>query len=175
MPRIAYAEPGQEARDATAVYDQLKEDMGIVPNLAKLLGHSGPATRGMGALLETYFKQLSLEPKIREIAYLTAARFNECGYCQGHHEPLAKKTGLTEGQINQLDESGFDSPDFNDAEKAVIRFAFETSRDVKASEPAVEDLKRHYSLTQIAEIAFVVAMANFVQRIGKNFGAELEQ
>lgn len=175
MPRIAYAEPGQEAQGATAVYDQLKQDMGVVPNLAKLVGHSGPATQGMGALLDVYFKQLSLDPKIREMAYLTTARFNGCAYCQGHHGPLGKKAGLTDGQIDQLDESGFNSADFSDAEQAVIRFAFETSRDVKASDEAIEGLKRHYDHAQIAEIAFVVSTANFIQRIGKNFGAELEQ
>ncbi|MBI5246220.1 MAG: hypothetical protein HY923_03500 [Elusimicrobia bacterium] len=35
-------------------------------------------------------------------------------------------------------------------------------------------LKRNFSPKEIAELAFVVAAGNFIQRIGKNLGAELE-
>jgi len=174
MARIPYAEENQAAEGAKSVYDQLKQGMGVVPNVVKLLGHSGPATQGMGALLDVYFNQLSLDPKLREIAYLTVARFHGCAYCQGHHVPLGKQAGLSDDQIEQLDESGFDSDDFTPAERAVIRFAYETSRDVKASDEVIDALKEHFDHEQIAEIAFVVASGNFIQRIGTNFGAELE-
>jgi uncharacterized peroxidase-related enzyme len=175
MPRIPYAEEGQEAAGAKPVYDQIKQGMGMVPNVVKLLGHSGPATQAMGANLDVYFNQLSLDPKLRELVYLTVARLNGCAYCQGHHVPAGKQAGLTDGQIDQLDESGFASGDFTDAEQAAIRFAYETTRDVKASDEAMEALKAHYDNEQIAEIAFVVAAANFIQRIGKNLGVELEK
>lgn len=174
MPRLPYAEEGQEADGAIAVYDQLKQGMGLVPNLVKLVGHSGPVAQALGTNLDVYFNQLSIGAKLRETAYLTVARFNGCAYCQGHHVPAGKQAGLTDAQIEQLDESGFDSDDFTPAEQAVIRFAFETTRDVKASNGAVDALKEHYSNQEIAEIAFVVAAGNFIQRIGKNFGADLE-
>lgn len=174
MPRIPYAEAGQEAEGAKPVYDQMKQGMGLVPNVVKLLGHSGPATQAMGANLDVYFNQLSLSPKLREIAYLTVARLNGCAYCQGHHVPAAKQAGLSDKQIEQLGESGFSSGDFTPAEQAVIRFAFETTRDVKASDAAMDAVKAHYDNKEIAEIAFVVAAGNFIQRIGKNLGVELE-
>jgi len=142
--------------------------------VVKLLGHSGPATQGMGTLLDVYFNQLSLDAKTREITYLTVARYNGCAYCQGHHVPAGKQAGLTDAQIEQLDESGFDSGDFTEAERAVIRFAYETTRDVKASDAALDALKAHFSNEQIAEITYVVATGNFIQRVGKNLGVELE-
>jgi len=174
MPRTPYANEGQEAAGATPVYDQLKQGFGMVPNLVKLLGHSGPATEGLGTLLDIYFNRLSIDPKIREIAYLTVARHNGCAYCQGHHTPLGKQAGLTDEQIGQLDPSGFESEAFTPAERAVIRFAYETSADVVASDAAVDELGSHFDHAQIAEIAFVVAAGNFIQRIGRNLGAELE-
>jgi uncharacterized peroxidase-related enzyme len=174
MPRIPYAEPGQEAEGARPVYEQIKQGMGLVPNVVKLLGHSGPATQAMGANLDVYFNQLSLSPKVREIAYLTVARFNGCAYCQGHHVPAGKQAGLSDAQIEQLDEKGFSSGDFSPAEQVVIRFAYETTRDVKCSDEAMNALKEHYDNKAIAEIAFVVATGNFIQRIGKNLGVELE-
>ncbi len=174
MPRIPYAEKGHEAEGATAVYQQLESGMGVVPNVVKLLGHSGPATQAMGTMLDVYFNQLALDARTREIAYLTVARYNGCDYCQGHHVPAGKQAGLTDAQIQQLDESGFDSTDFSEAERAVIRFAYETTRDVKASDAAMDALKAQYDHQKIAEITYVVACGNFIQRVGKNLEVELE-
>lgn len=174
MAKINYAEKGEEAQGATGVYQQLEQDLGVVPNIAKLVGHSGPPTQALGSILDVYFKQLSIGPKLREIAYLTVAKYNGCAYCQGHHVPAGKEAGLTDGQIEQLNESGATSDDFTAAEQAVIRFAYETTRHVEASQEAIEALKKHYDEKSIAEIAFVVAGGNFIQRIGRNLGVELE-
>jgi hypothetical protein len=45
---------------------------------------------------------------------------------------------------------------------------------VAASDEALAVLQKAFPLSQVVEIAFVVATANFIQRIGKNFGVELE-
>lgn len=174
MPRIPYAEDGQQAEAAKPVYEQLEKSMGLVPNVVKIIGHSGAATQAMGAVLDNYFNHLKIDTRTREIAYVTVARFNGCEYCQGHHVPLLKQEGLSESQIEQLGEKGFSSNDFSKAEQAIIRFAYETSRDVKASDEAMEALKSHFDNETLSEIAYVVAAANFIQRIGKNFGVELE-
>ncbi|MGM0433139.1 MAG: carboxymuconolactone decarboxylase family protein [Pseudomonadota bacterium] len=174
MARIPYAEKGQEAEGATPVYQEMEQGMGMVPNVVKLLGHSGPATQGIGTLLDLYFGQLSISNRLREIAYLTVARLNDCDYCQGHHVPAAKEAGLLDIQIDDLNEDGFDSGQFSEPERAVIRFAYETTRDVKASEEAMEDLKTHFSNQAIAELTFVVASGNFIQRVGKNLSVDLE-
>ena len=174
MPRIPYAEKGQEAEGATPIYHQMEQGMGVVPNVLKLLGHSGPATQAMGTMLDVYFNQLSITPRIREIAYLTVARLNGCAYCQGHHVPAARQAGLLDSQIEELDESGFDSGDFSDPERAVIRFAYETTRDVKCSDEAMNELNKHFSNQQVAEITYVVACGNFIQRVGRNLDVDLE-
>jgi len=174
MARIPYAEEGTEAEGAKDVYSNLKTSLGMVPNLVKLLGHSGPATQAMGAILETYFQHLSLTTRIREMAYLTVARYHRCAYCIGHHTFFAKQAGLTNEEIALLGEPGFTNNRLAEAEQAVVRFAYETTKSVVASDEAIAALKKYYSLTQIAEIAFVVAAANFIQRIGKNLGVEFE-
>lgn len=108
------------------------------------------------------------------MAYLTVARYNQCAYCVGHHSFFAKQTGITDEEIALLGESGLTSPGFSEGEKAVIRFALETTKDVAASNEAHAELQKAFPLNQVVEIAFVVAAANFIQRIGKNFGIELE-
>jgi len=174
MPRIPYAEEGSEADGASPVYKELSASFGMVPNLVKLVGHSGPATQGLGALLRTHFQGLSLPADVREIAYLTASRFNGCSYCQAHHEPLARQAGVTDAEIQALDPARLESGELDDVKRAVARFALETTRDVVASDEAVEELKKHFRPAAIAEIAFVVGAANMIQRIGRNLGVELE-
>jgi len=174
MPRIPYAHEGHEADGARSVYEDMAKSFGQVPNLVKLVGHSGAATQGLGDVLRTYFEDLAIPSDVREIAYLTAARHNGCSYCQGHHVPLARKAGVTEAEIEALDAEGLDSGALDETRKAVARFALETTRDVVASDAALEELKKHFESSQIAEIAFVVGAANMIQRIGRNLGVELE-
>ncbi len=175
MPRIPYAEKGTEAEEATAVYAQVEVEFGFVPNLLKVLGHSGPATQAMGAMLDNLFHHLSLTPRIREMAYLTVAKFNQCAYCVGHHSFFGKQAGMTDEEIALLGESGLTSSGFSEGEKAVIRFALETTKNIAASDDTHTELQKAFPLNQVVEIAYVVATANFIQRIGKNFGIELEQ
>lgn len=175
MPHIAYAQEGHEAQGARPYYAAIKEKFGMVPNLVKLVGHSGPVTEGLVTLLDVYFAKLSLPPRIREIAYLTASKANRCGYCTGHHTPIAKQAGLTDEQIASLSDPATARSKLSAAEAAVVAFAFETTRDVAASDKAHAALREHFAPAAIVEIAFVVASANFIQRIGRNFGVELER
>lgn len=174
MTKIAYAQEGQEAEGARPFYDAIKQRFGMVPNLVKLVGHSGPATEGLVTLLDIYFAKLSLPTRIREIAYLTAAKANGCAYCTAHHTPLARQAGLTDDQIAAFSDVAGASIKLSPAEAAVVRFALETTRDVAASDEVHAALREYFGPAHVVEIAFVVASANFVQRIGRNFGVELE-
>ena len=82
---------------------------------------------------------------------------------------------MTDEEIALLGESGLSSAQFLESEQAVIRFALETTKNVSASNEAITELQKAFPLNQIVEIAFVVAAANFIQRIGKNLGVELER
>ena len=129
----------------------------------------------MGAVLDNLFHHLSLTPRIREMAYLTVARCNQCAYCIGHHTVFAKQAGMTDEEIALLRESGISSIQFSEGEQAVIRFALETTKNVVASDNAHTELQNAFPVNQVVEVAFVIAAANFIQRIGKNFAVELER
>lgn len=174
MPRVNYVEKDQVSGPVKDVYEQMEQAIGIVPNIIKVVGHSSAASQAMGSILGHYFGELSIDVKTREIAYLTVARLNGCAYCQGHHVPLAKQSGLSDEQIEHLSADSCDKGGFSDAEQAVIRFADETTSQVKASQEAFDALKSHFSEQEIVDIGFVVATGNFIQRIGKNFEIDLE-
>lgn len=174
MPRTAYATPGTEAVGATPVYDGLQSQMGMVPNVVQLLGHSGPAAAGLGGVLDTLFNQLEVDPKLRELAYLVAAKTNECPYCTGHHTMFASQTGWSDDEIAMIGPGAGANPAFGMKGQAIAQYAEEVTRNVVASDQTLDSLTSNLSQAEVADIAFTVAAANLVQRIGKNLGAELE-
>ncbi len=174
MPRTPYAVPGTEAAGATPVYEGLSAQMGMVPNVVQLLGHSAPAAAGLAGVLDTLFNQLTVDPKLRELAYLTVAKTNECPYCTGHHAMFAQQTGWSDDEIAKIGPGASNDATFGAREQAIARFAEESTRNVTASDEAINDLTSLLSIAEVADITFTVAAANLVQRIGKNLGAELE-
>ncbi|MEE9413750.1 MAG: carboxymuconolactone decarboxylase family protein [Acidimicrobiales bacterium] len=174
MPRTPYATPGTEAVGATPVYEGLTAQMGMVPRVVQLLGHSAPAAAGLAGVLDTLFNQLTVDPKLRELAYLVAAKTNECPYCTGHHTMFASQAGWSDEEIGRIRPGAGDDPSFGSRERAVARFAEEATRNVVASDEAVTAMTEQLSAAELSDIAFTVAAANLVQRVGKNLGAELE-
>ncbi len=73
-----------------------------------------------------------------------------------------------------IGEAGISSDKFTIAERSVMKYALETTKNVKAEADTVAELQKHFTPTQIIEIAFAVPAGNFIQRIGKNFEIELE-
>ena len=133
-PRIAYTEKESAPNEATqSAYQQLENIFGMLPNIIKVTGSSAPVANRLSNIIKTLFTELSISPKVREMAYLTTAKTNQCGYCTAHHTMAAKQAGVTDEQISQLGEAALNSTGFSDAEKAVIRFALETTGNVKAS------------------------------------------
>lgn len=174
-PRIAYIETEQASKNIQQYYEKAEKALGSVPNVVKLLGHSEGAVAGLADVLSAYFTKLTISNRLREIAYLTATNVNDCDYCSAHHRKLALEAGLEEDQLNLLNDKGVNSDVFDEVDQAIIRFALETTREVEASDEAFEALKEHLDEQQISEIVFVVASANFIQRIGKNLKVTMEE
>ena len=174
MPRTPYATPGTEAPGATPVYEGLKAQMGMVPNVVQLLGHSGPAAAGLAGVLDTLFNQLEVDPKLRELAYLVVAKTNESSYCIGHHTMFASEAGWSDDEIARIGPGAGTDTIFEPKGRAVAQFAEEVTRNVTASDEALDAIAEQLSPPEVADITFTVAAANLVQRVGKNLGAELE-
>ena len=80
-----------------AVHQQL----GVVPNMMKLLGHSPAALEGYLALSGALAKG-TLDAKLRESLALAVAEFNGCDYCLAAHSYIGKNLAkLTDDEIGK--------------------------------------------------------------------------
>jgi uncharacterized peroxidase-related enzyme len=97
----------------------VKQSLGVVPNLMKLVGHSPAALEGYLALNGALAKG-QLDAKLRERIALAVAEYNGCDYCLSAHDYLGRNVArLSQGELDAARD--FHSEDPRAA--AALRFA----------------------------------------------------
>lgn len=98
MSRLHLVEPSTASGKAKDLLDAVKGNLGIVPNMTKVMANSP-------AVLEAYLgfsgalgKGL-LDAKTRERLALVTAQENHCDYCLSAHTAIGKMVGLQPEQI----------------------------------------------------------------------------
>jgi len=89
MSRISIPAADQTAQAAKPMLASVKQQLGVVPNLMKLLGHSPAALEGYLSLNGALAKG-KLDAPLRERIALAVAEFNGCDYCLSAHDYLSR-------------------------------------------------------------------------------------
>lgn len=74
----------------------VKQSLGVVPNLMKLVGHSPAALEGYLSLNGALAKG-QLDAKLRERIALAVAEYNGCDYCLSAHDYLGRNVAKLSG------------------------------------------------------------------------------
>jgi uncharacterized peroxidase-related enzyme len=160
----------QASPQARTLFGGIESAFTMVPNIFRIMGYAPKVlehTLGLNQAIQS-----DLDPKLRELAYVTASRINHCGYCEHYHTMFARKAGVSDGQIKQL---GFtiDEAAFTEVERLVIRFADEWTRQGKASAAVVQALTKHLTPAQMIVLAATVGLANWTNRFNETFDVQL--
>lgn len=167
MSRIAI--PAREdALDATRpLLDAVEKQLGVVPNLFRLVGLSPAALTGMlglsGALART------LDVKTRERIALAVAQVNGCDYCLSAHTYLGLNLAKIDGAEIALNRAGASS---DPRAHAAVRFAARVAElRGKVPDADLEAVKAAgFTDAQIIEIVALVAenvLTNFVNNVAE--------
>jgi uncharacterized peroxidase-related enzyme len=168
MARLRYVEKETATADQEKILAQLTQKSGKIANIWKLWSHS-PLT------LEnfmTFYKSLlkgSLDPKLRELAYLKASLINGCAYCAEAHKLGGRRAGLTDEQLEAVNGQYTDSPLFSPVEKLALRYAEELTTTVRTNDNLMAELKKHLSEADIVELNLTVGVANLTNRFNMSF------
>ena len=111
----------------------------------------------------------SVDRRIKSLIYLVCSYANECAFCIAANTPGAKKAGLTDEEIQAI-QTEQDHP-FGEAERAVIRYARDLTRDASADE-ARGALLQLFTSEQVVEMTLVASMANFTNRFNNGLGIQ---
>ena len=95
--------PTKEEVDPTSqtIFDQLKSQMGMVPNLYATIGYSSNALSSFLAFSGNAGKGVFSKKEIEAIK-LATSQANNCVYCKSAHTAIAKMNGFTDEEAAQL-------------------------------------------------------------------------
>lgn len=140
-------------------------------NFFKVLAHSPAVLQAFMAMNSAQGK-MTLDPKLRELAYLKASAVNDCAYCLHYHTKSAKKVGLTDEQVGEVI-SGGPASAFDDLQSLVMTFAEQVSKNVRAEDSVIAALKERLSDAELADLTATVALANYTNRVNEALAIDL--
>lgn len=82
-----------------AIFDNLKNNLGFVPNLYATMAYSDTA---LSNYLQFQNAKTSLSKKEKEVVNLVVSQVNGCRYCQSAHTAVGKMNGFTDEQILEI-------------------------------------------------------------------------
>jgi uncharacterized peroxidase-related enzyme len=169
MSRISIpASIEESAAAAQPLLRAVKAQLGVVPNLFRLVGNSPAALEGYLGL-STALGKGALEAPTRERIALAVAEVNGCDYCLSAHSYLGKNLAkLSEAEIDANRGGGSTDPKAD----AAVRFAVNVvnSRGHASEDDLKAVREAGYTDAQIVEIVLHVALntlTNYINEVAK--------
>jgi 4-carboxymuconolactone decarboxylase len=106
---------------------------------------------------------VQLEPKLRELAILTVAMTASAQYELDHHWVLAIRAGVTDEQLRSLVDYAT-SAAFDARERAVMRFAEVSTRDVAIPQDVFDAAHCVLGDRQLTELLYQIGFYNMIAR-----------
>jgi len=85
----------EQAGSAAPILEQVKGQLGVIPNIFATMAHSASVLEGFLAFSGSLANG-SLSPQLREQIALTVAGVNTCDYCASAHTVMAKGAGVSD-------------------------------------------------------------------------------
>lgn len=151
-----------------ALYDEIRADMGHVPNFVRGFSHRPEVLAAWETLLGTIRDNLDF--RRYEIATIGAARALKSSYCMLAHGSALMKDGMSADELETLARTG---GAIGEAERAVFDFAGKVARDATSvTEQDIERLRSHgLSDTEIFDVAATAAVRCFISKMADAMGA----
>ncbi len=124
---------------------------------------------GLALFLRT---DTSLEPRIRELAMLVAARENDCQYIWNAHAPPGRQAGLRNELVDALrDRRELTNPQADEA--AVVEYGQQFFRTRRVSQEAFDAVVSHFGVTGTTELTTLMGCYSMLAFNVNAFGVEL--
>jgi alkylhydroperoxidase family enzyme len=164
--RIPAWTPAAANRDPQLVAAIEKRRGGTLINLDRALLWSEPLARGWNAYLGAVRREISVSPRLKEIAICTVARETGAQYEFDHHWPEYVRAGGDEAlkpHIQDPDSAATDTR-FSEDERLAIRYALTMTRDVQVPESLFRLLRERFPTQELVELTAAIAAYNMVAR-----------
>jgi AhpD family alkylhydroperoxidase len=116
--------------------------------------------------LEEYLRQCGLEEPLLHLIKLRASQLNGCAYCIDMHWKDLRAIGESEQRLYGLN-AWEEAPYYSDRERAALAWteAVTNIQDGHAHDDVYEEVRKHFSEKEIADLTFAVATINSWNRL----------
>ena len=176
MARVPAVNRNNIPESQRPAFDQLVEERGGVPAGGPgsvLLNAPEVAQRVLG-LAQFLRTDTSLEPRIRELGMLVAARENDCQFVWNAHAPLARQAGLRDEIVDALRDKK-NLPRLEPDEAAVINYGREFFRTRQVSQNAFDAALTQFGVQGLTELTNLMGCYAMLSFNVNAFGVELPQ
>jgi uncharacterized peroxidase-related enzyme len=174
-PRIEPLAP-QHTPELAETFDKFRQALGFVPNSMLILQRKPRLVKAMAQLLAAVWEpDGEVDRAFKRLIAHVASRTAGCQYCMAHTAGGALLFGVEPGKVADLWDFR-DSPRYSEKERVALDFAIAAaSQPNGVTEEMFAEMRKHWSETQIVEIAAVVAVFGFLNRWNDTMGTPLEQ
>ena len=165
--------PYLDEKDASPEVLRILKSGRVVLNVQRMTANAQKIFLVRSRLSNALFTQISIAPKLREIAILRTAKDCHSVYEWTQHVPAAKHVGVTDEQIAAI-ENWQSAECFNDVERLVLQFTDEVNANVKASRETLDALKKHLGASEIIELLIIIGHWRQTASILETTEVELE-
>lgn len=142
-------------------------------NVARMMANAPASVKGFLELAQSILFFSEFDPRKREIAVLRVAHVTKSIYEWTHHVTLAKNYKVTDKEIEIIcTEEPVKSLD--EESNLLCRVADETSRNVRLSDDALDQILERYGTRGATELILCVSYFNFLSRFLESTRVELE-
>jgi alkylhydroperoxidase family enzyme len=170
MARLPYVDP----TTAPAAVRDLLGRLPVQLNVFRMMAHAENDFRPLVGLGTAILGRQKLDAKLRELTILRVATLSRAPYEWVQHVPIAEATGASKAQIAALEQGDIAADCFDALERAVLRFATEVARDVRASDATFAELARRLSPQEIVELILTVGYYMMIARLLETTAVDLD-
>ena len=168
MSRLSIPTVDNAPEASKPLFAAVKKQLGVVPNLMKMVGHSPAALEGYLSLNGALAKG-RLDVKLRESIALAVAEYNGCDYCLSAHDYLGRNVAKMNGGEIEAARDGRSSDARADAALHFARRVAESRGRVSDTEIAALR-NAGFDEANVIEIVVTVALnvlTNYVNNVAQ--------
>jgi len=172
-PRLAPLAPAPALKNEFAAYEK---SLGFVPNSVLIMQRRPKLVQALAQLAAAVWDpESTVDRGFKRLLAHFASRAAGCQYCMAHTAGGALLFGVDPQKVEAIWDFRT-SPLYSEAEKVALDFAIAAgSQPNGVTDQMFADMRRHWSETQIVEIAAVVAVFGFLNRWNDTMATPLEE
>jgi len=182
--RVKFLERREAHASVHALYDRADAAMqdGTLPgptlfgNQVRALAHNPPLLQAISAVYESFAATASMDRRLSELGVLIVSRVNACAYCVQHHAPLGHGAGLSQAQLQAIQDDHWSDPAlWSEEEWLVVRYAAQLTRAPgRIDDTLFTALHTRFSDRQIVDMTMRFALCSAWNKFNDALGLDTE-